>query len=45
MKKKLLLVDNHPAHPQIENLSKIKLVFLPPNATSASFTADGHGCN
>ncbi|CAH2088978.1 unnamed protein product [Euphydryas editha] len=33
-KKILLLVDNCPAHPHIENLKKITLVFLPPNTTS-----------
>jgi hypothetical protein len=33
-KKKLCLVDNCPAHLRIENLSNIKLVFFPPNATS-----------
>jgi hypothetical protein len=30
----LLLVDNCPAHPHIQDLSNTKLVFLPPNATS-----------
>lgn len=30
----LLLVDNCPAHPHVENLSCIKLVFLPPNTTA-----------
>jgi hypothetical protein len=30
----LLLVDNCPAHPHIQDLSNIKLMFLPPNATS-----------
>jgi hypothetical protein len=33
-RKILLLVDNCPAHPHIQDLSNIKLVFLPPNATS-----------
>lgn len=33
-KKMLLLVDNCPAHPNLENLKAIKLVFLPPNTTS-----------
>ncbi|XP_023228548.1 tigger transposable element-derived protein 4-like [Centruroides sculpturatus] len=33
-KKVLLLVDNCPAHPILENLKNIKLVFLPPNCTS-----------
>jgi hypothetical protein len=30
----LLLVYNFPAHPHIQYLSNIKLMFLPPNATS-----------
>jgi hypothetical protein len=30
----LLLVHNCPAHPHIQDLSNIKLVFLPPNLTS-----------
>ena len=29
-----LMIDNCPAHPQIENLKSIKLFFLPPNTTS-----------
>lgn len=33
-KKILLLVDNCPAHPNVEGLSAIKLCFLPPNTTS-----------
>lgn len=33
-KKIVLLVDNCPAHPQVENLCAIKLAFLPPNTTS-----------
>lgn len=33
-KKILLFVDNCPAHPSVENLGAIKLVFLPPNCTS-----------
>jgi hypothetical protein len=33
-RKILLLVDNCPAHPHIQDLSNIKLVILPPNATS-----------
>jgi hypothetical protein len=33
-RKILLLVDNCPEHPHIQDLSNIKLVFLPPNATS-----------
>jgi hypothetical protein len=32
-RKILLLVDNCPAHPHVQDLSNIKLVFLPPNAT------------
>lgn len=30
----LMMVDNCPAHPHLEKLDAIKLVFLPPNATS-----------
>lgn len=30
----LLLVDNCPAHPKIQNLQNITLAFLPPNSTS-----------
>ena len=33
-RKILLLVDNCPAHPVVDNLQCIKLVFLPPNVTS-----------
>lgn len=33
-RKILLVIDNCPAHPVIDNLSHIKVVFLPPNATS-----------
>lgn len=32
--KNLLVVDNYLAHPIIENLTNIKLVFFPPNTTS-----------
>jgi hypothetical protein len=39
----LLPVYNCPAHPHIQDLSNIKLVFLPPNATC--FAANGHGHN
>lgn len=31
----VLMIDNCPAHPEIENLHSIKLVFLPPNTTAA----------
>ena len=30
----LFIVDNCPAHPVVDNLSNMKVVFLPPNATS-----------
>lgn len=33
-KKIILFIDNCPAHPKIENLTNIKLAFLPPNTTS-----------
>ena len=39
-KKIALIIDNCPAHPIIENLSHVKLVFLPPNTTSASQPMD-----
>ena len=35
-----LIIDNCPAHPIIDNLSHIKLVFLPPNTTSVSQPVD-----
>jgi len=33
-RKILMLVDNCPAHPKVQNLKAIKLKFLPPNTTS-----------
>jgi hypothetical protein len=39
-RKILRLVDNCPAHPHIQDLSNIKLVFLPPNASSVSQPMD-----
>ena len=33
-RKVTLLIDNCPAHPEIKNLTNIKLIFLPPNTTS-----------
>lgn len=33
-RKIILLIDNCPAHPKIENLNSIKLVFMPPNTSS-----------
>ena len=35
-RKVALIIDNCPAHPIIENLSRLKLVFLPPNTTSVT---------
>ena len=35
-----LIIDNCPAHPISDNLSHIKLVFLPPNTTSVSQPMD-----
>ena len=29
-----MIVDNCPAHPDVQGLKAIKLIFLPPNATS-----------
>ena len=39
-RKVALIIDNCPAHPIIENLSHVKLVFLPPNTTSVSQPMD-----
>jgi len=36
----LLIVDNCPAHPTIEGLSNLKLIFLPPNTTSVTQPMD-----
>ena len=36
----VLVIDNFPAHPYIENLKSIKLFFLPPNTTSATRPMD-----
>ena len=33
-RKILLVVDNCPAHPVVENLQSVRLIFLPPNTTS-----------
>ena len=33
-RKVALIIDNCPVHPEIENLSHVKLIFLPPNTTS-----------
>ena len=33
-RKILLIIDNCPAHPVVENLQSLRLVFLPPNTTS-----------
>ena len=33
-RKVVLLVGNCPVHPEIKNLTNIKLIFLPPNTTS-----------
>lgn len=35
-----LFIDNCPAHPQIDNLKAINLVFLPPNTTSKTQPMD-----
>ena len=39
-RKLVLIIDNCPGHPIIENLPHIKLVFLPPNITSLSQPMD-----
>ena len=33
-RKVALIIDNSPAHPNVDNLKAIKLVFLPPKTTS-----------
>ena len=33
-KKVALIIDNCPAHPTIDNLKSIEVIFLPPNTTS-----------
>ena len=39
-RKVAMIVYNCPAHPHIENLSHMKLFFLPPNTTSVSQPMD-----
>ena len=39
-RKVALVIDNCPAHPQIENLKSIRLFFLPPNTTSQTQPTD-----
>ena len=39
-RKVVLIIDNFPAHPIIDNLSHVKLVFLRPNTTSVSQPID-----
>ena len=39
-RKVTLIINNCPVHPMIDNLSHIKLVFLPPNTTSVSQPMD-----
>ena len=39
-RKIILLVDNCPGHPSIDNLVCTELIFLPPNATSKLQTMD-----
>lgn len=36
----VLIVDNCPAHPRIDHLANLKLIFLPPNTTSVSQPMD-----
>ena len=38
-RKVALIIDNCPAYPETENLSRVKLIFLPPN-TASSVTMD-----
>jgi hypothetical protein len=37
----VLIIDNCPAHPSIDNLRSIKIVYLPPNTTSKIQPMDG----
>ena len=39
-RKVALVVNNCPAHPQIQNLKLIKLFFLPPNTNSQMLPMD-----
>ena len=39
-RKIFLIIDNCPAHPEVENLEAIELVFLPPNTTSKTQPMD-----
>ena len=36
----LLIIDNCPAHPVIENLTNIEVAYLPPNTTSQTQPCD-----
>ena len=36
----ILLIDNRSAHPSIDNLVSIELIFLPPNTTSKLLPMD-----
>ena len=49
-RKVVLLIDNCTAHPEIQNLTNINLIFLPPNRTSVLQPMDHlfalkKGCN
>ena len=35
-----LIIDNYTAHPHVEQLNSVKLIFLPPNTTSHSQPMD-----
>ena len=39
-RKIVLIIDNCPAHPDVDGLSNVKLIFLPPNTTSVSQPMD-----
>ena len=42
-RKVALVIDNCPAHPDVENLIAIKFVFLPPNTTTKTQPMDQGG--
>ena len=37
-----LIIDNCPAHPTIDNLSNLRLIFLPPNTSLSAYGSKVH---